>query len=68
MLYPLNVDLTGRLIVVVGGGIVAERKVTGILAAGEMSFVRVIAPAVTAQLRYARRSIFGLCGDGRPYG
>ena len=51
MLYPLNVDLTGRLIVVVGGGIVAERKVTGILAAGEMSFVRVIAPAVTAQLR-----------------
>ena len=51
MLYPLNVDLTGRLIVVVGGGIVAERKVAGILAAGEMSVVRVIAPAVTAQLR-----------------
>ena len=51
VLYPLNVDLTGRLIVVVGGGIVAERKVAGILAAGGMSVVRVIAPAVTAQLR-----------------
>ena len=51
MLYPLNVDLTGRLVVVVGGGIVAERKVAGILAAGERSLVRVIAPAVTAQLR-----------------
>ena len=51
VLYPLNVDLTGRLIVVVGGGIVAERKVAGILAAGERSLVRVIAPAVTAQLR-----------------
>ena len=51
MLYPLNVDLTGRLIVVVGGGIVAERKVAGILAAGERSLVRVIAPGATAQLR-----------------
>ena len=51
MLYPLNVDLTGRLVVVVGGGIVAERKVAGILAAGERSLVRVIAPVVTAQLR-----------------
>ena len=33
MLYPLNVDLTGQLVIVIGGGRVAERKVVGILAA-----------------------------------
>lgn len=51
MLYPLNLDLTGRSIVVVGGGAVAERKVRGILAADAGAAVRVIAPAVTKGLR-----------------
>ena len=50
MLYPLNVDLTGQLVVVVGGGTVAERKVAGILAAGAGASVRVIAPEVTESL------------------
>lgn len=51
MLYPLNVDLTGRCVVVVGGGTVAERKVCGILAASDEVSVRVISPEVTDELR-----------------
>ena len=50
MLYPLNIDLTGRRIVVVGGGMVAERKVHGILAADATADILVIAPEVTAGL------------------
>ena len=51
MLYPLNVDLTGRLVIVVGGGRVAERKVNGIFAADADVSVRVIAPELTELLR-----------------
>ena len=51
MLYPLNIDLTGQLVIVIGGGRVAERKVVGILAARTDVDVRVIAPAVTEPLR-----------------
>ena len=51
MPYPLNIDLTGRRIVVVGGGTVAERKVRGVLAAEPAVEVRVIAPETTAGLR-----------------
>ena len=51
MLYPLNVDLTGQLVIVIGGGRVAERKVVGILAARTDVDVRVVAPAVTEPLR-----------------
>ena len=51
MLYPLNIDLTGRRIVVVGGGTVAERKVRGILAADAGPFISMIAPEATAGLR-----------------
>lgn len=58
MLYPLSIDLTGRRIVVVGGGAVAERKVRGILAAGTDAAVRVIAPEITEGLR-------GLADAGR---
>ena len=51
MLYPLNVDLTGQLVIVIGGGRVAERKVVGILATRTDVDVCVIAPAVTEPLR-----------------
>ena len=51
VLYPLNVDLTGRLVIVVGGGAVAERKVEGIRATEADVTVRVIAPEVTEALR-----------------
>ena len=51
MLYPLNVDLTGQHVIVIGGGRVAERKVVGILATRTDVDVCVIAPAVTEPLR-----------------
>ena len=45
--YPLFLDVTGRRCVVVGGGPIAEGKVTGLLAAG--ADVTVVSPAVSAR-------------------
>jgi len=47
-LFPIFVKLEGRLVVVVGGGAVAEGKIPGLLS-GEAR-VRVIAPAVTPKI------------------
>jgi precorrin-2 dehydrogenase/sirohydrochlorin ferrochelatase len=44
-LFPMFVKLQGRLVVVVGGGKIAEGKISGLLAAGAR--VRVISPAIT---------------------
>lgn len=44
-LFPIFLKLQGRLIVVVGGGIVAEGKITGLRSAGAR--VRVISPVIT---------------------
>ena len=41
-LYPIALRLTGRPVLVVGGGAVAERKIGGLLAAG--ADVTIIAP------------------------
>jgi precorrin-2 dehydrogenase/sirohydrochlorin ferrochelatase len=46
--YPAFLDLRGRRCLVVGGGAVAERKVTGLLDAGAR--VRVVSPALTPAL------------------
>jgi uroporphyrin-III C-methyltransferase/precorrin-2 dehydrogenase/sirohydrochlorin ferrochelatase len=46
--YPLGLRVTGRLVIVVGGGPVALRRVRGLLAAGAR--VRVIAPDVVPDL------------------
>ena len=46
--YPIALDLTGRCVVVVGGGQVALRRAAALLEAGAV--VRVIAPDVTAEL------------------
>lgn len=43
--YPLHLDLSGRRVLVVGGGAVAARRVRGLLDAG--ADVRVVAPAVS---------------------
>lgn len=48
-MYPICLNISGKLCVVVGGGRVAERKIQGILSAAGK--VRVISPAVTASLR-----------------
>ena len=55
-MYPVCLNITGRLCIVIGGGIVAERKVRGLLAAGGR--VRVISPEATAALA-------DLAGEGR---
>jgi hydroxymethylbilane synthase len=49
--YPIALDLRSRLVVVAGGGPVAERKVRGLLEAGAR--VRVVAPATVPSLREA---------------
>jgi siroheme synthase-like protein len=48
-LLPIFVKLRGRLVVVVGGGAIAEGKIQGLVAAEAR--VRVIAPVVTAGIR-----------------
>lgn len=47
-LYPLGLRVRGRLVVVVGGGPVAGRRVRGLLDAGAQ--VRVVAPGLTDHL------------------
>lgn len=47
-MYPVNLDIGGKLCLVVGGGPVAARKVRGLLAAGAR--VRVISPVLHARL------------------
>lgn len=62
--YPLFVNLKGRPVVVVGGGPVAERKVTHLLKAG--ADVTVISPSLTPRLATwsVRKRIKGV---HRPY-
>jgi siroheme synthase-like protein len=48
-LYPLFLKLAGRLVLVVGAGSVAERKIAGLLDAGAL--VRVVAPDATDTVR-----------------
>ena len=54
MYYPVYLDLRGKPTVVLGGGMVAERKVTGLLAAG--AAVTVISPKITEELARLERT------------
>ena len=47
-LFPIFVKLEGRLVVVIGGGSVAEAKIPGMLSAGAR--VRLLAPSITPQI------------------
>jgi siroheme synthase-like protein len=46
--YPVNLDLAGRPVLVVGGGQVASRKVAGLLEAGAV--VSVVSPRAVAEI------------------
>lgn len=46
--YPINLQISGQLCMVVGGGSVAERKITALLTAGGR--VTVVSPVLTGQL------------------
>lgn len=48
-LYPIHLHLEGKVCVVIGGGNVAERKVTGLRAAAAR--VRLVSPTVTPALQ-----------------
>lgn len=47
-LFPMFVKLQGRLVVVVGGGSVAEQKIPSLVSTGAR--VRLVAPAITSQI------------------
>jgi precorrin-2 dehydrogenase/sirohydrochlorin ferrochelatase len=47
-LFPIFVKLEGRLVVVIGGGQIAEAKIPGILSADAR--IRLVAPAITPQI------------------
>lgn len=47
--YPIMLRLEGKKVVVIGGGRVAERKVTGLLGTG--SLITVISPQATEELK-----------------
>ena len=55
-MYPVCLEISDKLCVVVGGGSVAERKILGLLKAGAQ--VRVISPQLT-------RTLAGLADEGR---
>jgi precorrin-2 dehydrogenase/sirohydrochlorin ferrochelatase len=59
--YPANLILTGRRVLVVGGGSVAVGKVRGLLAAGAV--VHVVAPGIQDDIR----ALPGVTWDERPY-
>lgn len=47
-LFPIFVKLEGRLVVVIGGGKIAEAKISGLISAGAR--IRLIAPSITEQI------------------
>ena len=52
--YPVNLDVSGRRCVVVGGGRVARRKVEGLVACGAV--VHVVAPVVAEEIKASAAS------------
>lgn len=48
MFYPIYLNLTGKRVVVIGGGEVAERKIEPLLETG--AIIKVVSPEVTARI------------------
>ncbi len=63
-LYPLFLKLEGRLVLVVGAGVVAERKVLGLL--GARARVHVVAPEATEDVRRLARE-GAIAWSARPF-
>lgn len=64
-LYPVSLNVQGRVCLVVGGGAVAERKTAGLLAAG--ASVVVISPVLTPGLQ-ANADAGEIIWHAKPYG
>lgn len=47
--YPIVVNLTGKRLVVVGGGVVAERRIKGLI--GQAASIDVVSPIVSEDIR-----------------
>ncbi|WP_026677679.1 NAD(P)-binding protein [Fictibacillus gelatini] len=47
--YPAMLDLKGKKVVIVGGGVIAERKIKGLLHSG--AEITVISPSITEQVK-----------------
>ena len=64
-MYPLALEVTGRRVVVVGGGCVATRRARSLVEAG--ADVRVVAPRITDEMA-AMADAGELTWTARPYG
>ena len=62
--YPMNLDVSGRLCAVIGGGSVATRRVAGLLDAGAK--IKVVSPEISPELR-TRSEAGELEWIGEPY-
>lgn len=47
--YPIHIDLEGKKVVVIGGGVVATRKINGLCSTG--ASITVVSPKITPELR-----------------
>jgi precorrin-2 dehydrogenase/sirohydrochlorin ferrochelatase len=63
--YPVNLQLTGRRCLVVGGGHVARRKIEGLLEAG--AIVHVVAPAIDPSVTALGDEGRAVSWEARPY-
>jgi siroheme synthase-like protein len=64
--YPVFLDLTGKRVVVIGGGRVAEDKIDGLVRAGAGGRITVVAPALTPALA-GQRDAGAVQWLARPY-
>ena len=46
--YPISLNLTGKSVMIIGGGNIAERKITGLLDTG--AHIEIVSPTVTQEL------------------